>query len=124
MIRLPYGIGDFKKLVNEKYYFIDKTKYIELLENLNEKYIIFLRPRRFGKSLFISMLEHYYDIKYKENTLFDEFYIGKNPTLLKSSYYILTFSFAGIDTRNIDITEKTFISNVHKGIRKFLNQPK
>ena len=98
MKRIPYGISNFKTLVEENYYYVDKTKYIEKLENLNTKYLILLRPRRFGKSLFISTLEYYYDIRYKDEKLFDEFYIGKNPTKMKNSYYVLTFNFSGINT--------------------------
>ncbi|RKZ72134.1 MAG: 9-O-acetyl-N-acetylneuraminate esterase, partial [Gammaproteobacteria bacterium] len=53
-IRLPYGISNFSQLVSENYYYVDRTAYIEKLEQANEPYIFFLRPRRFGKSLFIS----------------------------------------------------------------------
>jgi hypothetical protein len=120
MKKIPYGVSSFEKLVSEGYYFVDKTKYIELIENLNEQYLIFLRPRRFGKSLLISMLENYYDINKKDKEdLFKELYIGQNPTKLKNSYYILKFNFSGIDTRNSETTEKGFIENVKVGIKKF-----
>ena len=49
--KIPYGLSDYKRIKSENYYFVDKTKYIEKLENLNENYMMFLRPRRFGKSL-------------------------------------------------------------------------
>jgi len=85
----------------DNYLYIDKTKYIKILENLNEKYLIFLRPRRFGKSLFLSTLQYYYDENsaHEFEKLFQNTYIGKNPTPLKSSYRILFFEFSGI---NID----------------------
>jgi hypothetical protein len=62
MKKIPYGLSDFKRLKTENYFFIDKTKYLEIIENYNSNYLIFLRPRRFGKSLFIAILEAYYDI--------------------------------------------------------------
>ncbi|BDU51396.1 AAA family ATPase [Haliovirga abyssi] len=123
--RIPYGISNFEKLVKEDYYFVDKTKYIELLENMNEPYLIFLRPRRFGKSLLISILENYYDINNKDKEdLFRDLYIGENPTRLKNSYYILKFSFSGIDTRDEKSTEIGFVENVKDGIIKFCNKYK
>ena len=102
MKKLPYGISDYERLVENDYYYIDKTMYIEKIENLAEPYIIFLRPRKFGKTLFTSTIENYYDIKkeVKFQELFGETYIGKNPTKLKNSYYVLKFNFSGIDTSN------------------------
>ena len=67
MKKIPYGLANFEKLKEDnQYYFVDKTKYIEKIENLGSDYLFFLRPRRFGKSLFLSILEHYYDINRKE----------------------------------------------------------
>ena len=63
MKKLPYGISDYERLVENEYYYVDKTIYIEKLENLAEPYIMFLRPRKFGKTLFTSTLENYYDFK-------------------------------------------------------------
>ena len=124
MKKIAYGISNFKTIIEDGYYYVDKTKYIEMLENLNERYLIFLRPRRFGKSLFISILEYYYDINYKENKLFDEFYIGNNPTKLKNSYYILRFNFSGIDTTTENGTRSGFKNNTIVGIENFINKYK
>lgn len=63
MKKLPYGISNYEELIMEDYYYVDKTKYIQKLENIAEKRIMFLRPRKFGKTLFTSTLENYYDIK-------------------------------------------------------------
>jgi len=71
MQKIPYGISDYKLLKEEKYYFIDKTPFIKELENAG-RFLMFLRPRRFGKSLLISMLHYYYDIHYKDR--FDELF--------------------------------------------------
>jgi len=61
--RLPYGISNFERLIMEDYVYVDKTRYIEMLENENNKYQFFFRPRKFGKSLFLSVLTNYYDIR-------------------------------------------------------------
>ena len=89
MKKLPYGISNYQELIEDNYYYVDKTKYIEKLENLAEKRIMFLRPRKFGKTLFTSVLENYYDIKKTEEfeKLYKDTYIGKNPTNLKNSYH-------------------------------------
>ena len=110
MKRLPKGISNYEELVEENYYYVDKTKYIEKLESLDDKRIMFLRPRKFGKTLFTSVLENYYDVLKadKFDKLFSETYIGKNPTLNKNLYYILKFNFSGIDTRKCRKYNKWF----------------
>jgi len=60
--RLPLGVNDFKRLRERDYYYVDKTQYIQVMEDTSD-FLFFTRPRRFGKSLFVSMLEEYYDIK-------------------------------------------------------------
>ncbi len=124
MKRLPYGISDYERLVEDGYYYIDKTMYIEKLENLAEPYIMFLRPRKFGKTLFTSTLENYYDILKEEKfeKLYGETYIGKNPTRLKNSYHILKFNFAGIDTTNEEVTIKGFKKRVIASISLFVEK--
>ena len=120
-LKMPYGISNYEELITENYYYVDKTKYIEKLENLPEKRIMFLRPRKFGKTLFTSVLENYYD-KNKANkfeNLYGNTYIGKNPTKLKNSYCILRFNFSGIDTSSEDATIKGFKSEVASSIEVF-----
>lgn len=123
-IRLPYGISNFKKLVTENYYYVDRTSYIEKLEYANEPYIFFLRPRRFGKSLFISMLWHYYGLEFSDqfSQLFGKYYIGKNPTPKANSYAVLYFEFSSIDTRSKETTFEGFLSNVRWGVEDFLDR--
>jgi len=72
MKKIPYGISDFKRLKTEDFYFVDKTEYIEKLENYGQ-YLMFLRPRRFGKSLFLAILDAYYNIQYRDD--FDTIFI-------------------------------------------------
>ncbi len=124
MIKLPYGISNYESIVENEYIYVDKTKYIEKLEQLSDRCIMFLRPRKFGKTLFTSVLEHYYDIKDKENfdKLFNNTYIGKNPTKLKNSYYILRFNFSGIDTENVESTIRGFKSKTAIAIQSFANK--
>ena len=126
MKKLPYGISDYERLVENEYYYIDKTMYIEKLENLAEPYIMFLRPRKFGKTLFTSTLENYYDIQKEEKfeKLYGETYIGKNPTKLKNNYYILKFNFSGIDTTNEETTVKGFKREVSSSIKFFVEKYK
>ena len=124
MKKLPYGISNYEELIADGYYYVDKTKHIELLENLAEKRIIFLRPRKFGKTLFTSTLENYYDIKKadKFEELFKNTYIGKNPTKQKNKYHILKFNFSGIDTTNEETTIKGFKKEIASSIKVFVEK--
>ena len=126
MKKLPYGISNYEELIDDGYYYVDKTMYIEKLENLAEKRILFLRPRKFGKTLFTSTLENYYDIQKEEKfeKLYGETYIGKNPTKLKNSYHILKFNFAGIDTTNEETTVKAFKKKTIASINLFVEKYK
>ena len=121
MKKLPYGISNYEELIEDGYYYVDKTEYIERLENLAEKRIMFLRPRKFGKTLFTSMLENYYDIKKEDKfeKLYKDTYIGKNPTKLKNKYHILRFNFSGIDTSTEKSTIKGFKNEVASSIEVF-----
>jgi hypothetical protein len=98
MIKFPYGISDFQSIIVESYFYIDRTDRIPLLEEAG-KHLLFLRPRRFGKSLLISMLENYYDLKRGEqfNTLFGHLSIGRNPTSLHNQYLILKWDFSAVN---------------------------
>lgn len=122
-IRLPYGISNFEKLVTENYYYVDRTAYINKLEQAVEPYVFFLRPRRFGKSLFISMLWHYYGLEFKEkfSELFGQYEIGKNPTAKANTYAVLYFEFSRIDTSSKESTFEGFLNNVRWGVQEFLD---
>lgn len=120
-MKLPYGESNFKFIRENNYLYIDKSRYIEVLEDLDSKYLFFLRPRRFGKSLFLSMLEYYYGVQYKDifENLFGQLYIEKNRTPKVNSYLILKFEFSRIDTKTPESTENGFLKNVKSGIRSF-----
>jgi hypothetical protein len=97
MKRIPYGVSNFKDLIDEDMYYVDKTSYLEILEQ-NDKYLFFIRPRRFGKSLFLSMMQTYYDRNEKVNfeKYFGNLYIGKNKTAQANTYLTLRISFATV----------------------------
>ena len=124
MKKLPYGISNYEELITDGYIYVDKTPYIEKLENLAEKRIIFLRPRKFGKTLFTSTLENYYDIKKEDKfeKLYKDTYIGKNPTKLKNKYHILRFNFSGIDTSTEETTIEGFKESVMISIDGFVKK--
>jgi len=109
--KIPYGLADYKRVKEENFYFTDKTPFIEKLEALNESYLIFLRPRRFGKSLFIAMLEAYYDKYYKKDfeMMFGDTYIGKHTTALANSYHIMRFDFSGIDVNDVEESFRSYL---------------
>ena len=122
MRKLPLGISNYEDIVREKRIYVDKTKYIETLEDFPNKTIMFLRPRKFGKTLFTSTLECYYDKNRKDKfgELFKETYIGKNPTENKNKYCILRFNFSGISTNTIEETIKGFREKVDLGVNTFV----
>ena len=124
MLKVPYGISDYKTLKEEGYCYVDKTMYLEKLENVR-KVITYLRPGRFGKSLFTSMMYYYYDVNSKDDfdNLFKDTYVSSNPTINKNNYYVLKFDFSGMtsfdkDSRQLELE---FIRKVSSGIKEFNN---
>ncbi len=93
--RIPYGMQNFKDVITEDCYYVDKTPFIEEIEDAN-KYFFFIRPRRFGKSITLSMLENYYDINKKDQfeSIFGNLYIGEYPTPERNSYLVIDLNFA------------------------------
>ena len=95
--RIPYGMQNFEDVIKEDCYYVDKTPFIEQIEESN-KYFFFIRPRRFGKTLTLSMLENYYDINKKDkfDEIFGKLYIGQNPTPEHNTYLIIHLNFAEV----------------------------
>jgi hypothetical protein len=122
MLRLPYGISNFPKLATEGYHFVDRTPFIAQIEAMNEPYLFFLRPRRFGKSLFISLLQCYYGLEYRDefDTLFGAYTIGRQPTPLANRYLVLRLDFSHINTQTAESTFAGFLSNVKHGTSIFM----
>ena len=104
--QIPYGVSDFVEVVTEGLYYVDKTMYLPLLEN-QPRNLIFIRPRRFGKSLLLSMMRTYYDINLSDRfqELFGSLWIGKHPTRNQGRYQILYFDFSRIGGSIADLAE-------------------
>ena len=95
--RIPYGMQNFEDVIKDDCYYVDKTPFIEDIEEAN-KYFFYIRPRRFGKTLTLSMLENYYDVNKKDafKDIFGKLYIGQNPTPERNQYLVLHLNFAQI----------------------------
>jgi len=120
--KLPYGVSDFIMLREENYYYVDKSKFIGEIEN-SSRYLFFIRPRRFGKSLWLSLMECYYDINRKDDfeKIFKGTYIYDNPTENRNSYLILRFNFSEI-SYEIDRVEDSFNNTIKISSLKFMEK--
>ena len=120
-LKLPHTISSFHDLRTQGYYYVDKTDYLEQMEALPQKYIFFLRPRRFGKSLFTSLLRYYYGLEYKAQfpTLFGNLYIGHKPTPLVNQYMVLSMEFTKISTTSFEDTFQGFLTRVKRAVDDF-----
>ena len=116
--KIPYGVINWETLVRECYV-VDNTAYIREIENCATP--VFLRPKRFGKSIMCSMLEHYYDVNRKDRfqDLFGRFDIGKNPTPLANSFLVLKFDFSTITVGTVKEIEERFFENVKNSVSLF-----
>lgn len=137
--RIPYGMMNFIDVRESNCYYVDKTHYIPLIEEAN-KYFFYIRPRRFGKSLTISMLRHYYNILEadKFEKWYGDLYIGKHPTPERNSYLIIYLNFAVVNAElnsyreSLDAhcnTEFNFFCDVYaqylpEGIKEEMNKKK
>ena len=120
--KITYGQCNFYKIRTENYAYVDKTRFIEQIENEANSYHFLIRPRKFGKSLFLSMLRHYYDVCYtdKFDVLFGDLYIGKNPTPKRNTCFVIKFSFSGLDTSSVAKFETSFAAAIRSSIDFFL----
>ncbi len=118
--RIPYGIGAFDKVNARGAYYIDKTSFIPEVEETNNIFLI--RPRRFGKSMFLSMLHSYYDINQDDDfeRLFRDTWILENPTEERAEYMVLSFNFSGLDCR-ADRIEDSFNNYCNYVINDFVD---
>ncbi|MCB1159723.1 MAG: AAA family ATPase [Leptospiraceae bacterium] len=124
MLRIGYGEGNFENLRKDKCLFIDKTHFIPKMEPI--KKFFFIRPRRFGKSLWLSLLKSYYDINAKDkfDTLFADLYIQKNPTELRNTYLTLYLNFSGIRGDDFSKLQKSFDYSVNLYVDSFIQSYK
>ena len=119
--KIPYGVINWAELVRECM-FVDNTAYIRELEAI--KTPVFLRPKRFGKSVVCSMLAHYYDIDLKDR--FDELFgmtdIGRDPTPLRNSFLVLQFDFSTVQVGTLADIERNFVEHVRGRVERFATQ--
>ncbi len=121
-MKIPYGISDFGQIRSEGFFYADKTAFLPELENFF-RHVVFLRPRRFGKSTLVSMLEHYYDLGKKErfDDLFRGLWVHQHPTPERSKYLVLALDFSGVATDGgADVLRRTFVGAVRECARTFL----
>ena len=120
--QLPYGVSDFEYVMRENFYYVDKTMYIPQLE-AQPNNLMFIRPRRFGKSLLLSMLKTYYDKAKKDQfeEIFGSLWIGKHPTPLMGRYQVMHLDFSQIGG-SIDELEKKFDEYLCFTLDDFVNK--
>lgn len=119
---VPYWVADFATVIEQNLYYVDKTMFIPELEK-QPRNLFFIRPRRFGKSIFLSMLYSYYDCtqSHKFQSLFGNLWIGQHPTPLQGKYQVLFLDFSQI-TGNIDKLETKFNSYLSINLDAFVRQ--
>jgi hypothetical protein len=110
---IPYGISNFKQVRSENKYLVDKTMYFQKMERVGN-FLFLVRPRRFGKSLFLNMLEAYYDINERDNfdTLFKDLYVADHPTENRNKFQVLRldFSLVGSDVEHLQDNFDRYLS--------------
>ena len=113
-LKIPYGVSDFRTIRNEGLYYVDKTEYLAQME-ARDRFIFFVRPRRFGKSLFISMMESYYDLNRKKDfkKLFGDLWIGKHPTENANRFMTLKLDFSKVGGTGKEL-ERAFEAHIGK----------
>ena len=123
-VEFEYGQANFPLVCRKEVFHVDKTSFIPQLEKAG-RCLVFLRPRRFGKSLLVSMLEHYYDILYKNRfqELFGHLWIGKNETKERNSYMVMTLNFNSlIIDQGVKEFEMSLNFTISNAIQKFHNK--
>ena len=120
--QLPYGVSNFESVIRDNLYYVDKTMYIPMLEE-QPRNLMFIRPRRFGKSLLLSMLKTYYDKAKKDQfeEIFGSLWIGKHPTPLMGRYQVMHLDFSQIGG-SIDELEKKFDEYLCFTLDDFVNK--
>ena len=113
-LKIPYGISNFRRIRNEGYYYVDKTQYLAMMES-RDSFIFFVRPRRFGKSLFLSMMECYYDLNAKKDfkKLFGGLWLGAHPTENANRFMILKLDFSKVGGTGMEL-QASFEEHVGK----------
>jgi len=120
MLKFPYGVCDFHTVITEDYFYVDRTNHIPLIENAG-RYLLFLRPRRFGKSLLLSMLENYYDVA--KASEFDKLFghLAINPTPKHNQYFVMNWDFSAIEpSGEADAIRQRMHNHINGSIEQFI----
>jgi len=122
MLKFPYGFSDFHIIRTENYFYVDRTSHIPLIETAGHQ-LLFLRPRRFGKSLLLSMLENYYDVAKADEfeKLFGDLTIGKNPTPKHNQYLVMKWDFSVINIKGIEDISHSIYNHINNSIEAFVD---
>jgi hypothetical protein len=120
--KIPYGLANYERVVRKNRYYVDKTMYLTTVEDAGD-YLFFIRPRRFGKSLFLSMMEAYYDAYYKDRfeEFFKETFVYKQPTDEQGTYLVLKFNFSAVDAA-FDKLENSFLHHIRGTTLSFIQK--
>ncbi len=121
-MKIPYGVSDFGQIREGGFFYADKTPFLPVLE-AGYRHLVFLRPRRFGKSTLVSTLEHYYDVgrQARFDALFGGLWVHEHPTAERGLYFVLTLDFSRVATDGgEDTLKRTFLSAVRGGVLTFL----
>jgi hypothetical protein len=121
-MKFPYGICDFYDIVTEGYYYADRTDRIPMIEEAG-KHLLFLRPRRFGKSLLLSTLENYYDAakSHEFERLFGHLAVGKQPTPLHNQYAVMNWDFSAVSPQGTpEQIQKSLHNHINGCIEQFI----
>lgn len=119
--KLPTGIDNFKKIRNGNYYYVDKTSLIEQILNNGSEVTLFTRPRRFGKSLNMSMIQYFFEIG-TDSALFDGLKISKNSEIYEQymgKYPVISISLKGIDADSYEKARAQLIKTINREARRF-----
>ena len=121
-LKIPYGVSDFRTIRDEGLYYVDKTEYLAQME-ARDRFIFFVRPRRFGKSLFISMMENYYDLNRKKDfkKLFGDLWIGKHPTENANRFMTLKLDFSKVGGTG-EALERAFEQHISDALDAFVRR--
>ncbi|MGN0036569.1 MAG: AAA family ATPase, partial [Bacteroidaceae bacterium] len=119
--RVPYGVSDFMSVRRRNLYYVDKTMYLPQLEEQSDT-LFFIRPRRFGKSLFLNMMRAYYDksMAGEFDELFGDLWVGQHPTPLRNHYQVLYLDFSRVGG-NLDTLESEFSQYVCNRLNDFMD---